>query len=63
VQDSASPLVLVSNEIGLGVMPLSHEARECVDALGWLHQAVAARCGRVTLMVAGSELRVKDRPR
>ena len=56
----ASPVVLVSNEIGLGVMPLSAEARACVDALGELHQAVAAHCGRVTLMVAGCELAVKD---
>jgi adenosylcobinamide kinase/adenosylcobinamide-phosphate guanylyltransferase len=61
LRDSASPLVLVSNEIGLGVMPVSAEARACVDALGELHQAVAARCGRVTLMVAGCELPVKDR--
>jgi adenosylcobinamide kinase/adenosylcobinamide-phosphate guanylyltransferase len=43
-------------------MPLSREARACVDALGALHQAVAARCRRVTLMVAGCELRVKDLP-
>jgi adenosylcobinamide kinase/adenosylcobinamide-phosphate guanylyltransferase len=55
-----SPVVLVSNEIGLGVMPMSREARHCVDALGLLHQAVAAHCRRVTLMVAGCELRVKD---
>jgi adenosylcobinamide kinase/adenosylcobinamide-phosphate guanylyltransferase len=60
VRASASPLVLVSNEIGLGVMPMSREARRCVDALGLLHQAVAAHCSRVTLMVAGSELTVRD---
>jgi adenosylcobinamide kinase / adenosylcobinamide-phosphate guanylyltransferase len=57
----ASPLVLVSNEIGQGVMPVAREARACVDALGRLHQAVAQRCARVTLLVAGCELRVKDR--
>ncbi len=60
LRDSASPIVLVSNEIGLGVMPMSPEARACVDALGALHQAVAAQCRRVTLMVAGCELAVKD---
>lgn len=59
LRESASPLVLVSSEIGLGVMPLSPEARACVDALGLLHQAVAAQCSRVTLMVAGCELAVK----
>jgi adenosylcobinamide kinase/adenosylcobinamide-phosphate guanylyltransferase len=60
--ETGCPVVLVSNEIGMGVMPLSREARACVDALGALHQAVAARCRRVTLMVAGCELRVKDLP-
>lgn len=57
---SASPVLLVSNEIGLGVLPASPEARRCLDVLGLLHQAVAALCGRVTLMVAGCELTVKE---
>lgn len=57
--DSRSPVVLVSNEIGLGVMPLSRAARACVDAQGRLHQRVAQRCARVTLMVAGCPLAVK----
>lgn len=60
LSDLASPVVLVSNEIGLGVMPMSAEARACVDALGHLHQAVADLCSRVTLMVAGCEMAVKD---
>lgn len=63
VHDSVSPLVLVSNEVSLGGMPMSREARRSVDALGLLHQDVARRCGRVTLMVAGCELRVKDETR
>lgn len=54
------PVVLVSNEIGLGVSPLSPEARRFVDALGMLHQAVAMACDRVTLLVAGCELPVKQ---
>jgi len=53
------PVLLVSNEIGLGLMPLQREARQAVDALGRLHQAVAAVCERLTLMVAGQELKVK----
>lgn len=53
------PVVLVSNEIGLGLAPMSREARRYVDALGRLHQQVAARCPRVTLMVAGLEMAVK----
>lgn len=60
LRESVSPVVLVSNEIGLGVMPVSPESRACVDALGVLHQSVAAQCARVTLMVAGCALTVKD---
>jgi len=59
VQAAHSPLVFVSNEIGLGVMPMSREARRCIDALGMLHQRLAACCPRVTLMVAGLPLAVK----
>ncbi|MDZ7856242.1 bifunctional adenosylcobinamide kinase/adenosylcobinamide-phosphate guanylyltransferase [Sphaerotilus sp.] len=54
------PVVLVSNEIGLGLAPMSREARRYVDALGRLHQRVAARCPQVTLMVAGLEMTVKS---
>lgn len=49
----ASPVVLVSNEVGWGVSPLGREVRHYVDELGRLNQDVARRCGRLTLMVAG----------
>jgi adenosylcobinamide kinase/adenosylcobinamide-phosphate guanylyltransferase len=49
----ASPLVLVSNEIGAGVVPLGAEVRRVVDELGRLHQDVAQRCDQLTWMVAG----------
>lgn len=55
------PLVLVSNEIGLGVIPLGREVRAFVDALGRLNQQVAAACERVTLMAAGLPLTLKGR--
>lgn len=54
------PLVLVGNEIGLGVIPMGREVRAFVDALGRLNQAVAQRCQRVTLMAAGLPLTLKD---
>ncbi|MBO9644034.1 MAG: bifunctional adenosylcobinamide kinase/adenosylcobinamide-phosphate guanylyltransferase [Pseudacidovorax sp.] len=54
------PVVLVGNEIGLGVIPLGEETRAFVDTLGQLNQHVAAACRRVTLMVAGLPLTVKD---
>ena len=60
LREVPGPVVLVSNEIGFGVAPPSAEARRFVDALGLLHQALAEVCARVTLMVAGCELRVKE---
>jgi len=61
VENSAGPLVLISNEIGMGVMPLGRETRHCVDELGRLHQALAQHCDRVSLMVAGLALPIKPR--
>jgi adenosylcobinamide kinase / adenosylcobinamide-phosphate guanylyltransferase len=59
LRDAPGPVLLVSNEIGLGIAPLTPEARRYVDELGHLHQAVAALCADVTLMVAGIEVPVK----
>jgi len=60
IEHSPGPLVLVGNEIGLGVIPLGREVRAFVDELGRLNQAVAQRCCRVTLMAAGLPLVLKD---
>lgn len=59
IEQAAGPVVLVGNEIGLGVIPMGREVRAFVDALGGLNQAVAAACERVTLMAAGLPLRLK----
>ena len=61
VSGAAGPLVLVGNEIGLGVIPMGREVRTFVDALGLLNQHVAGLCERVTLMAAGLPLTLKDR--
>jgi adenosylcobinamide kinase/adenosylcobinamide-phosphate guanylyltransferase len=53
------PVVLVTNEIGLGVIPMGREVREFVDALGRLNQLLAGACQRVTLMAAGLPLTLK----
>lgn len=53
------PVVVVGNEIGLGVIPLGSEVRAFVDALGTLNQDVACVCSRVTLMAAGLPLHLK----
>ena len=57
---AAGPVVLVSNEISFGLAPLGREGRQFVDTLGLLHQRVALACERVTLMVAGIEMLVKQ---
>lgn len=56
------PVVLVSNEIGLGVIPLGRDVRAFVDALGQLNQRTGAACERVTLMAAGLPLTLKGTP-
>ncbi len=53
------PVVIVGNEIGLGVIPLGREVRAFVDALGALNQQVAAACSHATLMCAGLPLVLK----
>lgn len=53
------PVVVVGNEIGLGVIPLGREVRAFVDALGALNQDVARVCSRATLMAAGLPLQLK----
>jgi len=59
LREARGPVVLVGNEIGLGVIPLGRETRAFVDALGRLNQDVAAACHRVTLMAAGLPLGLK----
>lgn len=52
-------IIFVSNETGLGVVPLGELTRRYVDEAGWLHQALAERCQRVVLSVAGLPLTLK----
>lgn len=55
-------VLLVSNETGLGVVPLGELSRRYVDEAGWLHQALAERCGRVVFTVAGLPMTLKGEP-
>jgi len=52
--------VIVSNEVGTGVHPETGDGLRFRDALGLVNQAIAAASDRVTLMVAGIPLCVKD---
>ena len=57
--EASGSVVLVSNEVGLGIVPDNALARRFRDEAGRLHQAVAARAGRVIFMVAGLPMQVK----
>ncbi|MGF6550054.1 adenosylcobinamide kinase/adenosylcobinamide-phosphate guanylyltransferase [Paraburkholderia youngii] len=56
-------IIIVSNEIGLGVVPLGEATRLYVDELGRLNQRIAALSSAATLMVAGLPLPLKSASR
>ena len=53
-------IYIVSNVVGMGIIPLGHLNRIYCDAVGRLHQAIAAKAQRVTLMVAGLPHSIKS---
>ncbi len=52
-------VVLVSNEVGLGIVPLGAETRRFVDEVGRLHQDLASICHTVTFVAAGLPMTLK----
>lgn len=59
LQASEADIVLVSNEVGLGVVPLGEVSRLFVDHAGWMNQAIAEISHSVTLVAAGLPLTLK----
>ncbi len=59
LDDAAGAVVLVSNEVGLGIVPDNALARAFRDHAGRMHQRVAARAERVAFVVAGLPMMVK----
>lgn len=55
------PVILVTNELGLGIVPDNPLARFFRDLAGWVNQAVAARADLAVLMVSGLPLALKGR--
>ena len=59
LRDATGPVVLVSNEVGLGLVPETPPGREFRDAQGRLNQAVAALVPSVLFVAAGLPLVLK----
>ena len=62
LDQAAGDIVLVSNEVGMGIVPQGAVSRWFVDEAGRLNQAVAARCERVAWVAAGLPLMLKGGP-
>ena len=59
LESVSAPLILVSNEVGMGIVPESPLGRDFRDAQGRLNQAAAAACDKVEFVAAGLPLRLK----
>ena len=59
IEAARAPLVLVANEVGLGIVPENALARRFRDEAGRLNQRLAVRADRVLFMVAGFPMQVK----
>ncbi|SIN64325.1 adenosylcobinamide kinase /adenosylcobinamide-phosphate guanylyltransferase [Parasphingorhabdus marina DSM 22363] len=61
LRKSDGPVILVSNEVGSGVVPESPLGREFRDQSGWMNQRLAREAGEVALVTAGLPLWLKGR--
>ncbi|MEM7025256.1 MAG: bifunctional adenosylcobinamide kinase/adenosylcobinamide-phosphate guanylyltransferase [Pseudomonadota bacterium] len=59
LRELAGPVILVSNEVGQGIIPDNAMARRFVDHAGWLHQGIAEQAEAVVFMTAGLPQRLK----
>lgn len=55
-------LIVVSNEIGMGVIPEHESARKFADLQGWMNQYIASLANTVYLMVSGIPIKIKTTP-
>lgn len=61
LEGARCPVILVSNEVGCGIVPENPLARQFRDLAGFCNQAVAAAADRVVWMVAGIPVTVKPK--
>jgi adenosyl cobinamide kinase/adenosyl cobinamide phosphate guanylyltransferase len=58
--NSRALVILVSNEVGLGLVPVTPEGRLFRDLAGWANQVLAARADRALMLVSGMALDIKS---
>ncbi len=56
---SPAALVVISNEVGQGIVPDNALARRFRDEAGWMHQAVAKAADQVVMVIAGLPMTLK----
>jgi adenosylcobinamide kinase/adenosylcobinamide-phosphate guanylyltransferase len=61
-EDHACDIILVSNEVGMGIVPYGAVSRCFTDEAGRLNQAVAVLCDRAVFLAAGLPLVLKGAP-
>tara|TARA_B100001093_G_scaffold476360_1_gene502677 strand:+ start:25 stop:453 length:429 start_codon:yes stop_codon:yes gene_type:complete len=60
LQEVAGPVILVTNEVGMGIVPMNKLARRFRDQTGFLTQRIAAMADRVVFTVAGIPMVIKN---
>ncbi len=59
LKEAACPVILVSNEVGCGIVPENSLARQFRDLVGMVNQKIAAAAHRVVWMTAGIPVIIK----
>lgn len=52
-------LIVVSNELGMGIIPENEASRKFADLQGWMNQHIASLANTVVLMVSGISIKIK----
>ena len=60
VKNSEANVIMVTNEVGLGIVPMHQLSRQFRDEAGWLHQSLAEVCDTVAFMMAGLPMMLKS---
>lgn len=59
IEAAACPVIMVSNEVGAGIVPENKLARKFRDIAGFVNQRIAKSAGKVVWMVAGIPVEIK----